>query len=101
MSAGITTSPGAGAAITAAGGPGNTARLVAGAKDRLFPLDLFTAALLTFQRSILLAHGTDDLELLFARFANVFIDRHGKHLFLKIFEVDFTPNVFPCPLDLF
>ena len=77
MSAGGTTSAGAGTAVAAARSPSHTARLVAGAEDRLFSFDLFTAALLTFQRGILLAHGADGFEFLLAGFAYIFIDGHN------------------------
>jgi hypothetical protein len=72
-----------------------------GINDGQFPLDLFAATLFTFDWRILLAHGTDGFEFLPARFANIFIDGHGKYLFQKNFEADSTPNAFSCPLSLF
>jgi hypothetical protein len=83
MSTGTAVPAVAGAAVTSARSPGNAPRLVVGVKDREFPLDLFTAALLTFQRSVFLAHGTDNFEFLLARFADIFIDGHEVHLVSK------------------
>jgi hypothetical protein len=84
MSAGGTTSAGARAAVTAAGSPSHAARLVAGAEDRLLPLHLFTAAFLTRDGGVLLAHGTDGFEFLFAGLADIFIDGHGMNLLTRI-----------------
>ena len=91
MPAGIATSARTGTAVAATRSPGHAARLVARTKDRLFPLDLFAAALLTFQRCVLLAHGADDFEFLLARLADIFIDGHGVHLVSKSFEVILLP----------
>ena len=94
MPAGTTTPAGAGTTVTAARSPSDTARLVAGAEDRLFPLDLFTAALLALDGRILLAHGADCFELLLARLADIFVDGHEIHLVTGILG-NSTPKFIP------
>lgn len=83
MPAGITTSARAGAAVASARGTGDASRLIACAKYRLLPLDLFTAALLTLDGIVLLTDGADGFESLVAGFANIFIDWHGYTLLEK------------------
>jgi len=98
MPAGTATSARTGTAVAATRSPGHTTRLVARTKDRLFPLDLFAAALFTFQRGVLLAHGADDFEFLLARFADIFINGHGIHLVSNSFEIFCSHNIIVIPL---
>ena len=78
MTAGDTTSARAGTAITTARSSSNTTRLVAGAESGLLPPDLFPAALLTGNGSVLVTHGTNGFEFLLARLAHIFIDGHER-----------------------
>lgn len=91
MSAGGAASAGTGAAVAAARSPGHAARLVVGAEDRLLPLHLFTSAFLACDGGVLLAHGADGFEFLFAGLADIFIDGHGIHLGTGILG-DSTPE---------
>ena len=95
MSAGTAAPTGARATITAARSPGHTSRLVVSIKNCQLPLDFFAATFLTFNRGVLLTHGTDGFEFLLARLANIFIDGHGVHLVSKSIEVILPPKFNP------
>jgi len=95
MSAGVTTPAGAGITVASARGSGNGFPLAVGIKHSQFPLDLFAAALLTFKRGVLLAHGADGFEFLVARLANVFIDGHWVHLVSKELRLFYSQS--HCP----
>jgi hypothetical protein len=76
MPAGAAILSGAGTAVASTRSASQASSLVVGIKDRQLALDLFAAALFTFNCIILLTHGTDDFEFLLAGFANIFVDGH-------------------------
>jgi hypothetical protein len=80
MSAGIAIPTGAGITTASARSSCNGFSLTVGIKNSQFPFYLFTSALFTFKRSILLAHGTDGFKFLLAGLANIFINGHKTHL---------------------